>query len=619
VIVLDLALQGIHDLVGSTRVRLQSGYTALVTPQVKPDTLVTGLCELLFAEGFDPSASGLAAPGARSTGGGVTLMAGDGATFRIMRDLVVGSAQLLEFDRETKAFAEVATAAAEISQFLRARVGLPTRQTFESVFLLRQRDLPSVEEVPEIETPEVPAEPEPEKPDPEVLKTRLAEIERTLAGLEKIEALEFELDGLQKQRFTAEDKLRGMTFDQSDLEEARVAVRRFAYLDSLPETFGARFDAYIKLVEKRDSDMKRWQEEREKLDRGEERTRDVDPLLRDWRLWTGLGVGALAVAAGAVLGGVFRYAALLDIPAFGLAAVLIYQNLSQREQRDRALLKTRVSDRRRVLILERDAEEITAIEAIIKALNLESADEVRRALAGHKQANAHLQHLTAEAEAAANDPELQQVKKSVEEATNRANDLEAELATLSSVPVDNLALRSEANFLRDQLAGLEPEPEPEPEAAEPEPVVSPMGDSWMTAALDLLLTDPHSAAKTLSERASLLVRALSENRLSGVIIEPTGAVAIRSAAGDDPVPWDRMPPAAQDLAYLALRGGLFLAVDQRVRAPFVSGDIGSSVAAGLAVTQTLLTTLGHGGQVIHLVRRGDQAPGAKHVSQVELT
>ena len=70
-IVLDLALQGIHDLVGSTRVRLQCGYTALVSAQVKPDTLVTGLCELLFAEGFDPSATGLAAPGARTTGGGV--------------------------------------------------------------------------------------------------------------------------------------------------------------------------------------------------------------------------------------------------------------------------------------------------------------------------------------------------------------------------------------------------------------------------------------------------------------------------------------------------------------------------------------------------------------------
>ena len=45
-IVLDLALQGIRDLAGSTRVRLQSGYNALVTPRVEPDTIVAGLREL---------------------------------------------------------------------------------------------------------------------------------------------------------------------------------------------------------------------------------------------------------------------------------------------------------------------------------------------------------------------------------------------------------------------------------------------------------------------------------------------------------------------------------------------------------------------------------------------
>ena len=76
------------------------------------------------------------------------------------------------------------------------------------------------------------------------------------------------------------------------------------------------------------------------------------------------------------------------------------------------------------------------------------------------------------------------------------------------------------------------------ETAEPEPPPSPMGETWMTTAFDLLLTDPQSAAKTLSDRASLLVRALSENRLSGVTIDAAGAVTIRSAAGGDPVPWD---------------------------------------------------------------------------------
>ena len=96
-IVLDLALQGMLDLAGSMRVRLQSGYNAIVAPTVRPDTILTGLTQLLYASGYDAELMSLQAKGARSTGGGVTLMTPDGSTYRIVRDLIAGSAQLLEF------------------------------------------------------------------------------------------------------------------------------------------------------------------------------------------------------------------------------------------------------------------------------------------------------------------------------------------------------------------------------------------------------------------------------------------------------------------------------------------------------------------------------------------
>jgi hypothetical protein len=79
-----------------------------------------------------------------------------------------------------------------------------------------------------------------------------------------------------------------------------------------------------------------------------------------------------------------------------------------------------------------------------------------------------------------------------------------------------------------------------------------------------------------------------------------------------------MPLAVQDQAYLALRAALFLAADQRARAPMICGDLSSTLANGLALTQTLLTTLAHGGQVVHVVRRAELSPGAKHVAHAEV-
>ena len=53
-ILLDLALQGIRDLTGSMRVRLQSGYNALVAPGISPETIFLGLSHLLYLSTIEP-------------------------------------------------------------------------------------------------------------------------------------------------------------------------------------------------------------------------------------------------------------------------------------------------------------------------------------------------------------------------------------------------------------------------------------------------------------------------------------------------------------------------------------------------------------------------------------
>ncbi|MBI3180007.1 MAG: hypothetical protein HYZ27_10125, partial [Deltaproteobacteria bacterium] len=180
-ILLDLALQGVRDLTTSIRVRLQSGYNAVVCAAVRPDTVMLGLSELLYAEGFDPSAQKLLAPGAVKAGGGVTLMTPDGATYRVLRDLGAGSAQLFELDREARKFKEVTRDAAQISQFLRGRAGLCGRKAFEAAFVLKPADLPSQAGKPAATPDETPQR------DPESIQARLAAIDKTLTEHKAIE------------------------------------------------------------------------------------------------------------------------------------------------------------------------------------------------------------------------------------------------------------------------------------------------------------------------------------------------------------------------------------------------------------------------------------------------
>jgi hypothetical protein len=604
VIFLDLALQGFRDLSGSMRVRLQSGYNALISPTLSGETLVQGFLELLF--------SGERGPANKSakSGGGVSMMAADGTTLRAIRDFTLGTGQLLEFDRQAKAFKPIATESADVDVTVRSRLSLPTRAAFEAVYVLRPRDLPSRANSREPKSES--KEPEAPPPDPEVLRARLAELEKILADLKLVEDLEFELDGLQKQRFDFEDRARALVFDDTDLKAAEVEERRLSYLNALPGDFLARHDAYVKLVERRDADLKRWQAERQDLESADRQVQ-VTPLSKDARLWGGLVVGGLAVVAAAVLGGLFRYIALLDIPAFGVVALVIFKALGEREIRDQIRWKLRLSTDRKEKIESRDGTEIKAVEEMLKTTGLADVDEVRRALSMRAQVNARLATLRTEAEKFRGDPERARILGERDAVTARVTAIEERLTRMTALPVESASLKAEAASIGIALAKLAARPAPAAAPAEAKAELT----AWFKVAQDLLLTDADSAARTLSERASLIIRALSGNRIAAVVFDANGDVFMRTAQGGS-AKWAAMPDSARDLVYLALRGALYLAVDPKIRAPMLTYDLAAACAGGQEVEQALLVTLAHAGQLVHIVRRPEQAPKAKHVASVEV-
>ena len=341
----------------------------------------------------------------------------------------------------------------------------------------------------------------------------------------------------------------------------------------------------------------------------------MTPLLTDVRWWGSLIVGVLAVAAAFALGGVFRWLALLDIPAFGVVALMIFRNLSERESRDRIRWKLRLSDQRQQRILSRDAVEIKAVEELLKATGLESADDVRTALEQRVQITEKLAALRVEADKARSNPEIARLVGERDMVAARVTAIEERLAGMAALPVDTNAIKDEAESLRQQLARIKPKPihsaAPLP-TEEKAPLLA-----WFRAAQELLLSDPDTAARTLSERASLIIRALSGNRIVAIAFDANGDVFMRTTQGGS-AKWAAMPDSARDLVYLALRGALYLALDPKLRAPILTYELASVLAGGLEVESALLVTLAQAGQLIQIVRRPEQAPKAKNIVTVEV-
>ncbi|MBI5510134.1 MAG: hypothetical protein HY903_15360 [Deltaproteobacteria bacterium] len=601
-ILLDLALQGYRDLSGSIRVRLQSGYNALVTPGAAPETVVAGLLAVLFGRRDKSPLAG------KKSGGGVSLMGADGLTLRAVRDFGAGTGQLFEFMRDTRAFSPLAADAAQIEAALRGRMHLPSREVFEAVYVVRAQDLPSAARA-------AAAKPESEDdgppPDPEVLKAKLAELDRTLAELKRVEALEFELDGLQKQRFDLEDKMKALAFDDSELLAAQAELKRLAYLEALPPDFGARDDLYRKLVLRRDQDLKRWQAERTAMERAGVHT-EVAPLAKDWRLWVGLAVGVVAVVVAGFQHGMLRYVALADIPAFGLATLVVFRHLSQREAQDRLRFRRKLSDERQTKIVARDAAEINAVEELLKTAGLTSGKEVQQALAMRAAVQARVQGLAAEAERARQNPEVAALKDERDRLMTAIAQIEETLAGLSALPVDRPHVQAEAEAMRQRLARLLPKV-----AAAPAEERAPLS-AWFKAALELMMSDPDTTARILSERASLIIRALSANRVVAIVYDAGGDVVMRTAQGGA-AKWATMPDSVRDLVYLALRGALILALDPKTRGPVLAYGLAAALPGGQEVESQFLSTMAQAGQLVHVVRRADEAPKAKHLATAEVS
>ncbi|MEK7703797.1 MAG: hypothetical protein AAB426_02465 [Myxococcota bacterium] len=600
----ELGLQGIADLVGAAQARLNPGYNALLAPRERISGIVAALDELLFAEGYRPEARALVAPGASASRVAATLETTDGTTFRLMRDIVGGAVKLSSHDVTKNQLVPVSSVAAEVAQFLRGRIGLPSRRAFAGAFLLRATDLPSAWGA----TPatSVATTSSARAPDAGTLRLRLVELDKQLATTEGSQQLEWELDGLQKRRFEIDDELRKLRVDDSVVTQARAALDGFAYLEALGgEALLGRYEAYRELVTRRDADLKRWEEEREEMTRAS-RAAKPQPVHRDWRVVGGLALGTVAVVVGAAIGGLARYVALLDIPAFGVAVWALWQHIDERELVAQGRRRLTRSDERRAKVAIRDVEEIAAVEKLLEQSNLRDGDEIRDALAQRAQAQAALDSARGAKKQASENPRLAALAAEKRILDRKIAAVEERL-TVGAVDAGEIAaLRDEAKRLRAQLDPATPASVATPAVATSDPLRRGV-QQWLVAVQDLSLTDVGELLTPLGEHASRLVAALTGGRLQAVRLVRDGTVEVVSQQGEARA-WSSLAPGARDVVFLALRGGLVAAIEPARRMPFVLDVPSDLVWGGAPVLHTFVKTVAELTQVVHLVARAAEAP-----------
>ena len=435
---LELAVQNVRGFSPAGRHALKLGYVVLRGPAEAPPLGALSLA-LLYPDGRGTDAE-LVAPGQQVGKAALSLVGQDGVTYRLLRALG-GAGSLHRLHPETRQPELLTQDAAEMQQVLRSQAGLPTRSTFEQLYCLRAEQLPSrkprkvaapVAPGPRVSQTGLPSVGEsslgtPVTPAVNVpaAQARVKVLETELALSREVEALQFEADGVNGQIFEAEARLQSV----HTLDERLQAARAEAEAQPGPRALGLpddileRVQRYSTAVARRDEALARVRAEQGEAPPAT--PAPVPPLWRERAFWGWVAAGTLALVLGVVLDSPGQYVALLDVPLFGMAAVMALRYVDELQHAARQAGRGGRGAAREKRIQEDFEAEVMAVHGAMRALDVDSPADVEAALSHRKVLADRASQLNAERVLLEQDPAVAGAPAQLEE-------LRAQLATLNA-------------------------------------------------------------------------------------------------------------------------------------------------------------------------------------------
>jgi hypothetical protein len=557
----EFALQGVRGFLPSVRISLRPGYWTLL-PQAPGVPLVGLATALLFPDGRGGD-SAFALPGQESRAA-LWFSARDGGTYRVMRDLGRGGA-LHRVNPATRAHDLVTEDPAEMVQFLRGHVGLPARSAYEQLFTFLPSQLPS-KRPPKpgrgqpAARPGVPSRAlTPEPPiDVTAAQARVSELAKEMALASEVEKLQFRLDGVAAQIFQLELRVKGVEGTEAAVAEARAAFEAAPSPRNLglPDDVVAQARNHAVLVARCDEALARLETERQ-LDAATAPP-DAVPITRDGRFWTGIGLGTAALLGGLLGSGAWHYLALLDIPAFGLAALVALKHVEDVQWSEYAVRKGERLAEREKKIRDQFEFETHPLRSAMKAVGVEKPEELVSALAQREELWNRVLQLEGQLTQAKEAPEHVAASTQLAELRAEQEALNARLLERGSYVRDPHDIERELARLREALARTRSQagpaaPAPIPASRTPVPV-EPLEDpvpAVLNPAADLLALDIPGLTALVQERWGQYASALTERRVEHIDVDTTGRAFVQ--AGGRRMGVGELSARDLDWVYLALR------------------------------------------------------------------
>ncbi len=498
----------------------------------------------------------------------------------------------------------------EIAQFLRSHLGLPTRKAFESVLALAAHNLPSRRQKSAHKTPSAHGllSPKPglrgvEPPkDLSTAEAKLAELERELMLSKEVEKIQYRVDGVSSKLFEVEEKVKGTEALKEKIREVEQACRQAPTVESLklPPDIIERVERFAAITDKYQQSVAKLGSERD--DEYDTLPRLLEPVHRRPSFWAAIGFGVACIILGMIIGGSWRYLALLDIPAFGLAAILAINYIDDvRHSKVASRKGERFATREKRIQVEYESE-ARVIKAATAALQLESPAEIIEALGQRAKLTAELGDLRRQLADYERKPEYASAKSQVAVLKREQDQLNKQLTEKGAYVREGREVEREADRLRASIAGSRQPAAPAPaiesvSAQAPSQPEDPF-PALLSVGADLFGTDLQSAGALIKERWFQFFAGLTEQKYQNLRLEKDGKAQL--TCNGQPLAAVALPGMDLDLLYLAARFAVIERYCARSRVACLMDDVLVGFdEAKLFLLGRMLKQLGQVTQVLH--------------------
>jgi hypothetical protein len=434
-------------------------------------------------------------------------------------------------------------------------------------------------------------------------EAKLAELEKELVLSKEVERIQFRVDGISSKLFELEEKLKGSEALREKIREVEQACRQAPTLESLqlPPDIVERVERFAAIGE-------RYQQSIAKL--GSERDEEYDtsppllePVHRRPTFWAAIGFGVACIILGMIIGGTGRYLALLDIPAFGLAAFLAINYIDDLRHSRVASRKGERFATREKKIQEEYESEARVIQAATAALQIESPAEITEALGQRAKLTAELAGLRKQLAEYERKPDYASAKSQLAVLRREQDQLNKQLTEKGAYVREGREVEREVERARASIAGSRAPPAAAAPAIEMVSAQAPSQPedpfpALLAVGADLFGTDLPSAGAIIKERWFQFFAGLTEQKYQNLRLEKDGKTHL--TCNGQPLAAVALPGMDLDLLYLSARLAVIEKYCTRSRLPCLMDDVLVGFdEAKLFLLGRMLKQLGQVTQVLH--------------------